>query len=207
MKKTSFLLLPLLLIAGSALMLSCKDSGSGVTTPVDADNNFAVVDSYLEQGGVLYGFVDVEGDLERIAKGANEMLAKLRPNMKELMMVPQLPLESIVEQLGLSSIRAIGMSSTERAQGFQNRTFLLTEGTPKGLLGIYGDKNRPFLVPGLAPQTVDLAVEQTLDTAALLDMTRDLAVQLMGATGASMFENYLMMPIPETDLKVSDLIV
>lgn len=187
-------------------MLSCKDSKPVGSTSADPDNSFAAVDAYLEQGGLLYGFVDVEGDLERIAKGANEMLANLRPTMKELMMVPQLPLDSIVEQLGLSSIRAIGMSSTKREQGFQNRTFLLTEGTPKGLLAIYGDENSPFLVPDLAPQAADIAVEQHLNTAALLETTRDLAKLVMGATGASMIENYLSMPLPETDVKVSDLI-
>lgn len=206
MKKTCCPLLPLLLIGGSALMLSCKDSKPVGSTSADPDNSFAAVDAYLEQGGLLYGFVDVEGDLERIAKGANEMLANLRPTMKELMMVPQLPLDSIVEQLGLASIRAIGMSSTKREQGFQNRTFLLTEGTPKGLLAIYGDENSPFLVPDLAPQAADIAVEQHLNTAALLETTRDLAKLVMGATGASMIENYLSMPLPETDVKVSDLI-
>jgi type IV pilus assembly protein PilA len=206
MKKTFYSLLSLLLIAGSVLMISCKDSKSVGSTSADPDNSFATVDAYLEQGGVLYGFVDVEGDLERIAKGANEMLTNLRSTINELAMVPQLPMDSIVEQLGLSSIRAIGMSSTEREQGFQNRTFLLTEGSPKGLLAMYGKENSPFLVPDLAPQDADIAVEQTLNTAALLDTTRDLASLLMGTTGASMIENYLAMPVPGSDLKVNELI-
>jgi len=206
MKKICYPLLPLLLIAGSAVMLSCKDSESVGSTSAGPDNSFAAVDAYLEQGGLLYGFVDVEGDLERIAKGANEMLANLRSTRMELAMVPQLPLDSIVEQLGLSSIRAIGMSSTKREQGFQNRTFLLTEGAPKGLLAIYGDKNSPFMVPELAPEDTDIAVEQTLNTTALIEMTRDLANLVMGATGVSMIEDYLSMPVPGSGVQVSDLI-
>ena len=105
MKKTLYLLSPLLLIAGSVLMLSCKDSKSVESTSADPDSSFAMVDAYLEQGGVLYGFVDIEGDLERIAKGANEMLANLRSTRMEFKMVPQLPVDSIIEQLGLSSER------------------------------------------------------------------------------------------------------
>lgn len=206
MKKIPYFLLPFLLIAGSALMLSCKDSKSVGSAGTDPDNSFAAVDAYLEQGGVLYGFVDVEGDLERIAKGANEMLANLRSTRIELAMVPQLPLDLIVEQLGLDSIRAMGMSSTERDQGFQNRIFLLTDGAPKGLLAIYGEQNERFLVPELAPQGADIAAEQTLNTAVLLEMTRDLATQLLGVAGAAMIENYLAMPVPGSDLKVSDLI-
>ncbi|HKK17267.1 MAG TPA: hypothetical protein VJ952_01190 [Opitutales bacterium] len=206
MKNIRYSILPLLLIAGSACMLSCKDSQPAGTTSADPDNSFAAVDAYLEQGGVLYGFVDVEGDLERIAKGANEMLANLRATRMELAMVPQLPMDSIVEQLGLSSIRAIGMSSTKREQGFQNRTFLLTEGAPKGLLAIYGNENSPFMVTGLASEDADIAVEQTLNTAAVLDTTRDLASLLMGATGTSMLENYLAMPVPGSEVTVSDLI-
>lgn len=206
MKKTSYSLLPLLLIAGSALMLSCKDSQSVESTSLDPDSNFAAIDAYLEQGGVVYGFVDVEGDLERIAKGANKMLAQLRSTRMELAMLPALPLDVIVEQLGLTSIRAIGLSSTQREQGFQNRTFLLTDGAPEGLLTLYGSTNSPFLVPELAPKGTDVAVEQTLATEGILDMTRNFASLIMGVTGTTIVENYLTTPVPGSDLKVSDLI-
>ncbi|MFO8027761.1 MAG: hypothetical protein R6U56_08865 [Opitutales bacterium] len=206
MKKIFYYLLPFVLIASSALIVSCQDSTPAGSAPVDPDDSFAVVESYLERGGVLYGFVDIEGDLERIAKGANNMLEGLRGTRPELALVPPLPLESIVDQLGLASIQAVGISSTEREQGFQNRTFLLTEGAPEGLLAIYGAENQPFAVLDVAPDGADVALEQSLETEVILGMTRDLATEFMGKTGASMVDNYLAMPIPGSKLTISDLI-
>lgn len=206
MKKTFSYLLPSVLVACSVLIVSCQDSAPAGSSTADPKDSFAVVDGYLERGGVLYGFVDIEGDLARIAKGANEMLMSLRGTTPELALMPAMPLESIVDQLGLTSIQAIGMSSTEREQGFQNRTFVLTEGAPEGLLAIYGAENMPFSVLDMAPGGADVAVEQSLETEVVLNVVRELATEIMGATGASMVESYLAMPIPESGLKVSDLI-
>lgn len=64
---------------------------------------------------------------------------------------------------------------------------------PEGLFVIYGAENQPFTVLDAAPEGVDVALEQALETEAIHDIARNLATEFMGKTGASMVAEALRL--------------
>ncbi|MFP4069493.1 MAG: type IV pilin protein [Opitutales bacterium] len=193
--------------ASSLVTLVAFASGSLHFPLLGASNgHFKAVDAHLEQGGVLYGFVDIDGDVTRIAESATEFLTTLRATTPELAQIPPLPFDVISKKLGFSAIQAIGLSSTVRERGFHNRTFILTEGMPSGLLGLYGVENVAFSVLDIAPAGADVVAEQSLDAERLSGIARELAVLFMGPQGEAMVETYLDMPVAQSSVTFRELL-
>lgn len=191
----------------SAFVALALLAGSTWASILSAESShFETVDAYLEQGGILYGFMDVEGDITRLAKGANHVLAALREMNPGLAMVPETSVEALVRHTGLASVQAIGLSSTRWHRGFHNRTFILTDGAPTGLLALFGMNNAPFGVLNRAPAGADLVAEQTLDLDVLVATIRDLAEEVVGPDAGPMIDGLLETLVPETTITVRELI-
>jgi len=171
-----------------------------------ANTHFEAVDAYLEQGGILYGFVNIEGDLEKISEATQNLMVQLRSVSPQFSQIPSLDLPGLSDQLGLLDLDAVGLSSSTSDTGFHNRTFLLTNGSTKGLLGILDVPNEAFSALNYASEDADIVLEHSINTQAIISTARDTMTALYGPDSAALFEGYLSEVIPNTSITVRQLL-
>ena len=130
--------------------------------------HFEAVRQRLQLGGPLFVYVDIDGDVERIGRDVSASVAVTVGDAPAGAKLKQ-DYAAILAQLGLTQVKAIGMSSAARADGsFDNRTFLFVPEPRSGLLAAFGGPARPFASARLAPADTDLFVETEFDLPALL---------------------------------------
>jgi len=118
---------------------------------------FDEVAGQLDLGGVLYGYVSVDGDLSGLAKFVNSFMSGLKEFEKG---VPDVDVEALMKISGLDSISALGLSSVQTDQGFRNKVYLHTPNGVRGLLSMFGNEAKEFEVLQLAPSGTDFVVQQ-----------------------------------------------
>mgnify|MGYP001582079940 CR=1 FL=1 len=118
---------------------------------------FEAVANQLDLGGVLYGYVSVDGDLSGLAKFVNSFMSGMKEFEKG---VPDVDVEALMKISGLDSISALGLSSIQTAQGFRNKVYLHAPNGVRGLLSMFGDEAKEFEVLQLAPSGTDFVVQQ-----------------------------------------------
>ena len=118
---------------------------------------FEAVADQLDLGGVLYGYVSVDGDLSGLAKFVNSFMSGLKEFEKG---VPDVDVEALMKISGLDSISALGLSSIQTNQGFRNKVYLHAPNGVRGLLSMFGDEAKEFEVLQLAPSGTDFVVQQ-----------------------------------------------
>ena len=129
--------------------------------PASDEQRFEKVAEQLDLGGVLYGYVSVDGDLSGLAKLVNSFMS----GMKEIdegvsAHIPDVDVEALMKISGLDSICALGLSSIQTDQGFRNKVYLHAPNGVRGLLSIFGNEAKEFEVLQLAPSGTDLVVQQ-----------------------------------------------
>src|SRR5688500_13241472 len=116
-----------------------KSMAVDVVKESERSRSFAAVNKHLELGGTLYGYVDVDGDLLKLTgqlQGFATDVAKTQPGAG---MVAQQDLAGIVTMLGLTDVKALGVSSVPDGSGFfRNRVFIYTGGERHGLMAGLG---------------------------------------------------------------------
>ncbi len=131
--------------------------------------HFEAVRQRLAIGGPLFVYVDIDGDVERIGRDVGQSIAATVGDAPAGAKVKQ-DYAAILAELGLTQVKAIGMSSAARADGsFENRTFLYIPEPRRGLLAALGGPAKPFATARLAPADTDLFIESELDVPALLE--------------------------------------
>jgi hypothetical protein len=118
---------------------------------------FDEVAGQLDLGGVLYGYISVDGDLSGLAKFANSFMSGMKEIDKG---VPDVDVEALMKISGLDSISALGLSSIQTNQGFRNKVYLHAPNGVRGLLSMFGDEAKEFEVLQLAPSGTDFVVQQ-----------------------------------------------
>ena len=138
----------------------------GISLPTVASANpasdkirFQEVSEQLDSGGVLYGYVSVDGDLSGLAKFVNSFMSGMKEFEKN---VPEVDVEALVKISGLDSISALGLSSIQTDQGFRNKVYLHAPNGVSGLLSMFGNEAKPFEVLQLAPAGADFVVQQEI---------------------------------------------
>ena len=138
----------------------------GISLPSVASANpasdkirFQEVSDQLDLGGVLYGYVSVDGDLSGLAKFVNSFMSGMKEFEKN---VPEVDVEALVKISGLDSISALGLSSIQTDQGFRNKIYLHAPNGVSGLLSMFGNEAKPFEVLQLAPAGADFVVQQEI---------------------------------------------
>ena len=115
-----------------------------VVKETERSRSFLAVSKQLELGGPLYGYMDVDGDVQKLAgnvQGLLEQLGKTQPNLAPFAKQDYAALAAI---LGLTDVKAMGVSSVPDGTGyFRNRMFLYTGGERHGLLAGLGGKPEP----------------------------------------------------------------
>ena len=191
-------LLPLLLGPAFFMMPSV-----GVTLPNQAPPDpvadaarFETVAKQLDSGGVLYGYVSVDGDLSAIGAYVKSFMDGMRPLASD---VPQVDVPAILKVSGLDAISAVGFSSKSVEGGFRNKSYLYTPKGRRGLLRMLGGKSKPFDVVKLAPAGSDFVFEQDLNLKVVYESIQEALVAGMGEQGAlfkAMMDGAVNQPLP-----------
>jgi hypothetical protein len=152
---TSLALLVLIPFLGISLLsfASAKDGPD--------KQRFDEVAGQLDLGGVLYGYVSVDGDLSGLAKFVNSFMSGMKEIDKGVSAhIPDVDIEALMKISGLDSISALGLSSIQTNQGFRNKVYLHAPKGVRGLLSMFGDEAKEFEVLQLAPSGTDFVVQQ-----------------------------------------------
>ncbi len=123
--------------------------------------------------------------------------------------VPPIPLDfqALFNRLGLSSLKAWTMASEKVGEkGFLNQSLFRFDGAPSGYFLITGRENRSFTIGSNAPADADMVAEMYFDGPVLLEIVRNVLVDLMGDMGRGMIDGQLQQPINEEGLTPQDII-
>jgi hypothetical protein len=164
--------------------------------PVADAARFETVAKQLDLGGVLYGYVSVDGDLSAIGAYVKSFMDGMRPLAHD---VPQVDVPAILKVSGLDAISAVGFSSKSVEGGFRNKSYLYTPEGRRGLLRMLGGKSKPFDVVKLAPAGSDFVFEQDLNLKVVYESIQEALVAGMGEQGAlfkAMMDGAVNQPLP-----------
>ena len=129
--------------------------------PGSDKQRFEEVADQLDLGGVLYGYVSVDGDLSGLAKFVNSFMSGMKEIDKGVSThIPDVDIEALMKISGLDSISALGLSSIQTEQGFRNKVYLHSPNGLRGFLSMFGDEVKEFEVLQLAPSGTDFVVQQ-----------------------------------------------
>ena len=121
-------------------------SATADTIPEELQSrHFQAMNQHLDLGGILYGYVDVDGDLDVLTELADDFIRMLRevdPDEFPL----EIDLKRVMAATGLDAIKGIGASSYKNGPHFRNKLFMLAPGERRGLLKMGGDKPLPSRV-------------------------------------------------------------
>lgn len=170
-------------------------AGGGEALPVvsasERSKHFDAVSRQLELGGALYGYVDIDGDAQRLAdflKVFTKSMAAENPQMAML----QQDFGAIFADLGLSDVKAAGLSSVEATPGvFRNRVFLYMPDGRHGLFAGLGGAPAPYKHLKLAPANADIYAEGEIDLPAAYNAVHGVVTRVAGAAGANAMETGL----------------
>ena len=163
---------------------------------------FATVSRQLDPGGVLYGYVSVDGDLTAIAGYVNSFMDELRKVEPD---VPPVNVPALFKITGLDAVSAVGFSSVRTKDGFRNKAYVHTPKGRKGLLRILAGESKPFEVVKLAPAGTDVAIEQDLNLKVVYEAIQEAMTSVMGEQGKAMVQGVVqqtMPPLPFTLEKI-----
>jgi len=164
--------------------------------PVADAARFETVAKQLDLGGVLYGYVSVDGDLSAIGAYVKSFMDGMRPLAHD---VPQVDVPAILKVSGLDAISAVGFSSKSVEGGFRNKSYLYTPKGRRGLLRMLGGESKPFDVVKLAPAGSDFVFEQDLNLKVVYESIQEALVAGMGEQGAlfkAMMDGAVNQPLP-----------
>jgi hypothetical protein len=141
--------------------LSLSLSSEVAADSVADKKRFKEVADQLDQGGVLYGYVSVDGDLSGLAKFVNSFMSGMKEIDKGVSAhIPDIDIEALMKISGLDSISALGLSSIQTDQGFRNKVYLHSPNELRGFLSMFGNEAKEFEVLKLAPSGTDFVVQQ-----------------------------------------------
>lgn len=155
-------------VAAAGLALTLFWTGAAPSQTVAPSPSFEAVRARLELGGPVFVFIDYEDQIAQIGRDVGKMIADLVADDPALAIFRQ-DYAAILDELGLSGIKAVGMSSTRRGTTYHNRVFLHAPEPRRGLLAGFGGPAGPFAAAALAPQDTDLLMEHELDIKAITD--------------------------------------
>jgi hypothetical protein len=185
-------------------LLHCLASLLGFVSIASADSlpeelrsrHFKVMNQHLDLGGILYAYVDIDGDAEKLVQmgqGFFDFARKADPQEFPI----EMNFNRILKATGLDGIKGIGVSSYKNGSRFHNKLFVLAPGERRGLLKIGGGQPHAFKTWDFAPVGSDLVIEQDLDAKAVYEMALDIAGIVMGDAGKGMIQGQVKQPIPE----------
>jgi type IV pilus assembly protein PilA len=160
-----------------------------VVKQTERSAHYLAVSKQIELGGTLYGYVDIDGDVQKIAGILTEVFAQMATN--KALPAPQLKQDYVAlsQTLGLTDIKAAGFSSVPDGTGFfRNRAFLYVPTERRGLLAGLGGAPAPFARLGLAPANTDFYFESEVDLPSVYATVREITARISGDKAAEGLE-------------------
>ncbi len=173
----------------------------------ERSRNFLAVSRQLELGGSLYGYMDVDGDVQKLAGNVQALLEQVGKTQPYLAPFAKQDYAALAAILGLTDVKAMGVSSVPDGTGyFRNRMFLYTGGERHGLLAGLGGKPGPFTHLNLAPADVAFYAESEMDLPVIYQSIKEVIAKVGGESASSQFEASLKKAGEAAALSVLDLI-
>lgn len=173
----------------------------------ERSRNFLAVQKQLELGGTLYGYVDVEGDVQKLMTSVQGMMELVAETQPQAAIAAQLDYQALATSLGLTDIKALGFSSVPEGDGFfRNRVFFYTGGERHGLMAALGGRPAPFKHVKLAPPDAAFFGEAELDLSAVYKTVKEVIAKIAGEPMGNQFEQQLKKAGEAAQLSVLDLI-
>jgi len=191
--KITLLLLAVILPLSGTIGAAPALPDQAPSDPAEEAARFASVTGQVDLGGVVFGYLSVDGDLTAIGKYANSFLDEMRKIQPD---VPPVNVSALLKITGLDAISALGFSSVATADGFRNKTYVHTPKGRRGLLRLMGGESKPFEVVALAPAGSDLVIEQDFNLKTLYESVLEAAGLAMGEQGKAMVQMALKQPMP-----------
>ena len=171
------------------------DVGS-VVTGAKRSKHFDAVSQHLNLGGTVYGYMDIDGDVEKFADLIQGLLDRVveegaPPHLEKL------KLSKVLADLGLDGVEALGMSSIKKGKLHHNRAYAHIPAGRKGLLKIVGGDASPFAANKLAPADTDLIIEQSLNIRAGYEVVSAMVLHFGGPDASREFQAGVGEPIPD----------
>jgi hypothetical protein len=165
--------------------------------------HFEAVASRLQLGGQLFGYIDVDGDLAKLAKLIQSQFGNaadgVPPHLKAL------DVERVLSDLGLGGIKAMGMSSYETSEKTHSRAFLYIPEERQGLLKVFGGDASPFTALSLAPADTDLMVEQTVDLSAAFTVVDKMIAHFGGKSAHAEYASAMAEAHPDFGFSIAEI--
>ena len=166
--------------------------------------HFTSVANHLDQGGKVFLYTDIEGDLPAGAEYLDKLLARLGKVSPELHL-ERINANRLLGQLGLDTLQAFGLSSTQEGAVFHNKAFLKHQGPRRGLLLLTGEAPRPLEITRQAPANADVVFESDLRIKTLVDLFEGIVKDTLGPDANEVLE-FLDEKTPAGSLTVRQLI-
>jgi len=178
-----------------------------VVKETERSRSFLAVSRQLELGGPLYGYMDVDGDVQKLAGGIQQLLEQVGKTQPNIAPFAKQDYAALAAMLGLTDIKAMGVSSVPDGTGFfRNRMFLYTGGERHGVLAGLGGKPGPFTHVNLAPADAAFYVESELDLPVIYRSIKEVVAKVGGEPVSMQFEAALKKAGEGAALSVLDLI-
>lgn len=173
----------------------------------ERSKNFLAVQKQLELGGTLYGYVDVEGDVQKVMTVLQGIMGMVAEQQPQAAFAAQLDFQGLAATLGLTDIKAVGLSSVPEGDGFfRNRAFFYTGGERHGLMAALGGKPAPFKHVKLAPADAAFYGEAELDVSAVYKTIKQVVGKIAGEPAGDQLEQQLKKAGDAAALSFLDLI-
>lgn len=206
----------------AALMTGCsKPAPTAAATPAEAPRpdaaplvaknersaHFAAVTSQLELGGTLFGYMDIDGDVLKLAEGLKNLAEQATAEQPMAAAFIPKDFAPIFADLGFTDVKALGLSSVaDGTGGFRNRVYFYTPEGRRGLLAGLGGAPAAFAAPAFAPADTDLVFETELDAPAVYAAIRAVVVRIAGEPMAGFLDAKLDTPDPEAGVAFRDVL-
>ncbi|MGK0185163.1 MAG: hypothetical protein ACI9R3_000938 [Verrucomicrobiales bacterium] len=175
-------------------------------TPVaqtgDQSAHFAAVSRHLDLGGPFYGYVELDGDVDRLGEHINEIYNAFADTGE----VPPVDVREIIKELGIGKIEALGASSIKTENGYRNKTFVYIPDGRSGLLNLLGGDGEPLHYAPLAPAGADLVVEQEVNLKAVRDTAEKVVAKFDSQEIQKPFDEMLETKFADLSFSVADFL-
>lgn len=178
-----------------------------LVSAADKDPHFEAVRRHLELGGELYGYVDIDGDVDAIADNLKGTLARFGQTMPQLAAIQKADPKPYLRALGVEDVKALGFSSVAEKNGeYRNRFFLYLPSGRRGIFAITGGRPAPPKYLDLAPADADLFEEIDFDVDALASAVKQVWIQTGNQQAEAKFEQGLIQSGQGAGVSVPDII-
>lgn len=155
----------------------------------ERSRHFMAVTDKLELGGTVYAYADIDGDVEKFAILLRQLIEPALAQQPMAAAFLPKDLAPIFADLGLTDLKAVGLSSVPDASGvFRNNLFLYAPNGRSGLFAGLGGPAKAYVTPGLVAPDTDLVYETELDLTAVYQAVRSVIVRVAGEPVANLAE-------------------